>query len=339
MFLAIDAVSKAYRGKTVLDRVSLTVAEGELVSIVGPSGSGKTTLLKLIAGLERPDGGEIASRADLRRDPAILVFQDYLLFPTMSVFDNVAFGLRARKLDRQAIDAKVMEMLAYFGLRELAGQFPRQLSSGQQQRVALARAMVVGPAILLLDEPFANLDPNLKGATADFIRSFQKEYKITTLCVTHDLQEAMLMSDKIGVLLAGALRRYDRPEEVYRQPGSLAVASFLGTVNLVPRESFAVLGIGGRQLPGAGVVGVRAEAIGLEKDPHGLGIVTEVFFAGRFYHCRIAVDGLQLTAYSDLMPFAVGDRVRVTIKHLMQLTEEGACHDSSICCWPSAAGP
>jgi putative spermidine/putrescine transport system ATP-binding protein len=322
MFLGIEAVSKAYQGKTVLDCVSLEVEEGELVSIIGPSGSGKTTLLKLIAGLEVPEQGRISSRADLRRDPAILVFQDYLLFPTMSVFDNVAFGLRARNIERREVAARVAEMLSYFGLSELARQYPRHLSSGQQQRVALARAMVVGPAILLLDEPFANLDRNLKATTAEFIRSFQKEYKITTLCVTHDLQEAMMMSDKVGVLLDGVLRRYDRPAEVYNHPGSVAVAAFLGAVNTVPRRSYAPLGIDIDTVVGDAVA-VRAEAISVEKDPQGPGMVEDLLFAGRSSQCRITIDGVQLTAYSDDETLGIGDRVRVNIKSFMRLEGEG----------------
>lgn len=321
MFLEIIGLGKAYQGKHVLEDVSFAVEEGELVSIIGPSGSGKTTLLKLIAGLEKPDSGRISCRADLRRDPAILVFQDNVLFPTMSVFDNVAFGLRARRLERQAVATKVMEILAYFDLRQLAERFPRQLSAGQQQRVALARAMVVGPAVLLLDEPFANLDRNLKGSTAEFIRSFQKEYKITTLCVTHDLQEAMMMSDRVGVLLDGVLRRYDSPAEVYRQPGSVAVAAFLGTVNNIPRCHFAGLGIlcETADLP---AVAVRAEAIVLQKDPQGAGLVRDLLFAGRQSQCRIAIDGLELTAYSDDETIAIGDRVQVTIRNYMKLEGE-----------------
>jgi len=323
MFLEITSLGKIYQGKRVLEGVSFAVEEGELVSIIGPSGSGKTTLLKLIAGLERPDHGRIASRADLGRDPAILVFQDNVLFPAMSVFDNVAFGLRARRLERQVVAAKVMEILAYFGLSQLAQRFPRQLSAGQQQRVALARAMVVGPAILLLDEPFANLDRNLKGSTAEFIRSFQKEYKITTLCVTHDLQEAMMMSDRVGVLLDGVLRRYDYPAEVYRQPGSVAVAAFLGVVNIIPFPAFSGLGISGEGVPGAGAVAVRAEAITLHKDPQGRGLVRDLLFAGRQSQCRIAIDGLELTAYSDDESLAIGDSVRVSIRNYMKLEEEG----------------
>ena len=322
MFLEIASLSKAYQGRTVLHRVSFAVAEGELVSIIGPSGSGKTTLLKLIAGLEAPDEGRIDCRADLRQDPAILVFQDYVLFPTMTVFDNVAFGLRARRMARQDVAERVMAMLTYFGLAELARRLPAQLSSGQQQRVALARAMVVGPAVLLLDEPFANLDRNLKGATAEFIRSFQQEYRITTLCVTHDLQEAMMMSDRIGVLLDGSLRRYDRPAAVYRHPGSVAVASFLGEVAVVPRRLFTVLGIVGEAAGDAEAVGVRAEDVDVRRDPEGAAVVEELLFAGPFSLCRMAIDGLRLCAYSEDEMLRRGDRVRVTIKSFIGVEGE-----------------
>jgi putative spermidine/putrescine transport system ATP-binding protein len=322
MFLAIDAVSKNYQGAPVLDQVSFAVAEGELVSIIGPSGAGKTTLLKIIAGLETPDSGSIQSQADLLRNPAILVFQDYVLFPTMTVFDNVAFGLRTRRVEKAEIREKVMAMLTYFGLADKAGQFPRLLSSGQQQRVALARAMVVGPSILLLDEPFANLDRNLKSGTAEFIRAFQKEYRITTICVTHDLQEAFMMSDRIGVLLDGVLCQYDHARAVYQQPASSRVAAFLGQVNTVPRAYFAHLAIPDTAGRGNGAVSVRAEALVLDQDPHGAGLVEDILFAGQHNVCRIRIDDLILTAYSFGSGLKVHDRVRVTARQYIHFKGE-----------------
>jgi putative spermidine/putrescine transport system ATP-binding protein len=318
MFLTLDEVCKDYQGQRVLDKVSFAVAKGELVSIIGPSGAGKTTLLKLIAGLEQPDAGTIRSPADLLRNPAILVFQDYVLFPTMTVFNNVAFGLRARKMARAAIDQKVMAMLDYFGLADKGGQYPNRLSAGQQQRVALARAMVVNPSLLLLDEPFANLDRNLKSGTAEFIRSFQKEYNITTISVTHDLQEAFMMSDRIGVLLDGALCQYDDGRKVYQMPASARVAAFLGHVNTIPRRYFPRL-----SMPAAAVNGrdisVRAEGLVLEKDPDGCGIIEDILFAGQYDVCRIRIDDLSLTAYTSDRNLAVHDRVRVAVKQFMEL--------------------
>jgi putative spermidine/putrescine transport system ATP-binding protein len=320
MFLTLDEVSKDYEGQRVLDKVSFAVAKGELVSIIGPSGAGKTTLLKLIAGLEQPDAGTIRSPADLLRNPAILVFQDYVLFPTMTVFDNVAFGLRARKTARAVIDQKVKAMLDYFGLADKGGQYPNRLSAGQQQRVALARAMVVNPSLLLLDEPFANLDRNLKSGTAEFIRSFQKEYNITTISVTHDLQEAFIMSDRIGVLLDGALCQYDDGRKVYQMPASARVAAFLGHVNTIPRRYFPRLrmpaAVDGRD------ISVRAEGLVLEKDPDGCGIIEDILFAGQYDVCRIRIDDLSLTAYTSDRKLAVHDRVRVAVKQFMELEEE-----------------
>ena len=318
MFLTIDTICKEYQGQRILADVSFTVAEGELVSIIGPSGAGKTTLLKIIAGLEEADFGSIRSPAASRHNPAILVFQDYVLFPTMTVFDNVAFGLKARKLEKTVVRDKVMTMLAYFGLADKAKQFPRRLSSGQQQRVALARAMVVGPSILLLDEPFANLDRNLKSGTAEFIRSFQKEYKITTICVTHDLQEAFMMSDRIGILLDGVLCQYDDAQEVYRQPASTEVAAFLGHVNTVPRRYFCKLSFARPVDGGVDVVGVRAEALFLEKDRDGSGVIEDILFAGHYSVCRIRIDELLLTAYSFADNFSINDRVRIVIKQYIE---------------------
>jgi putative spermidine/putrescine transport system ATP-binding protein len=320
MFLTIDAVCKGFQGQRILHDVSFAVAEGQLVSIIGPSGAGKTTLLKIIAGLDVPDSGTISSRADLLHSPAILVFQDYVLFPTMTVFDNVAFGLKTRRVEKAAMSDRVMTMLDYFGLVDKVRQFPGQLSSGQQQRVALARAIVVGPSILLLDEPFANLDRNLKSGTAEFIRSFQKEYKITTICVTHDLQEAFMMSDRIGVLLDGVLCQYDDAPVVYNQPASARVAAFLGHVNTIPRRYFSRLAILQPIPVSSEAISVRAESLVLEKDPGGYAVVEDILFAGQYNVCRIRIDELILTAYSSGSDINIHDRVRVGIKQYIQLT-------------------
>lgn len=319
MFLTIDAVCKDYQHQRILDNISFEVAEGELVSIIGPSGAGKTTLLKLIAGLEQPDSGTIRSQADLRQNPAILVFQDYVLFPTMTVFDNVAFGLKTRKIEKREIAEKVMAMLDYFGLADKAGQYPNRLSAGQQQRVALARAMVVNPSILLLDEPFANLDKNLKSGTAEFIRRFQKEYTITTISVTHDLQEAFMMSDRIGILLDGILRQYDAAQKVYNEPISAEVATFLGHVNMIPRRYFPYLTIPAEAANNGHAISVRAESLVVQKDPHGFGRIDDILFAGQYDICRIRIDDLSVTAYSSNRDFAVNDRVSVRVTQFIQL--------------------
>ena len=319
MFLTIDSVCKDYQGQRILENVSFGVAQGELVSIIGPSGAGKTTLLKLIAGLERPDSGSIRSQADLLHNPAILVFQDYVLFPTMTVFDNVAFGLKTRKMVRIVIKEKVMAMLDYFGLADKDRQYPNQLSAGQQQRVALARAMVVNPSVLLLDEPFANLDKNLKSSTAEFIRAFQKEYTITIISVTHDLQEAFMMSDRIGILLDGVLCQYDDVQKVYNEPASARVAAFLGHVNTIPRRYFPFFAIPEQATENGYDISVRAEALVLEKDGNGSGFIEDILFAGQYDICRIRIDDLSVTAYTFNRIFVVNDRVTVRVKQYIQL--------------------
>ena len=321
MFLEVDGICKYYGALTAVEQVSFDVASGELVSIVGPSGAGKTTLLKIIAGLETVDRGRVGSAANLDDNPAILVFQDYLLFPSMTIFENVAFGLKCRKVERHVLAARVHEMLDYFQLSGKAWQYPNQLSAGQQQRVALARAMVVSPSILLLDEPFANLDRNLKADTAEFIRSFQQEYRMTTISVTHDLQEAFMMSDKIGIMLNGRLCQFDDVKTVYNRPVSAEVAAFLGHINLIPASSFRFLGFATGGLPEGASISVRAEAIELHRDARGAGVIEEVVFAGQFIMYRVGLDDIRLTVYSFNPQFVSGDRVSLEIKNYIHLGE------------------
>jgi len=321
MFLSIDSIHKSYGSQNVLTDITFDIAEGEMVSIIGPSGAGKTTLLKIIAGLEHPDSGSIHSSADLKRNPAILVFQDYILFPTMNVFENVTFGLKCRKTERQQMKQKALEMLNYFQLAEKVQYYPNQLSAGQQQRVALARAMVVNPSILLLDEPFANLDRNLKSETAEFIRNFQKEYNITTISVTHDLQEAFMMSDRIGILLDGTLCQYNDAKTVYNEPVSSKVATFLGHVNNIPAHSLCYFGISDDSRSNSTGISVRAESIRLAKDDNGQGIIEDVIFAGHYIIYRVRVNDLKLTVYSLNSHLDVEEKVGVTIKHFMRIKE------------------
>lgn len=321
MFLGIDSIVKNYDQHCVVDDVSFSVNKGELVSIIGPSGAGKTTLLKILAGLESADSGKINSTADLKSNPAILVFQDYLLFPSMTIFDNVAFGLKCRKIGRQEIAARVDEMLDYFQLADKKANYPGQLSAGQQQRVALARAMVVSPSILLLDEPFANLDRNLKAETAEFIRGFQQEYQITTLCVTHDLQEAFMMSDKIGIMLGGRLCQFDDVKTIYNQPVSSQVAEFLGHINTIPSHCFDQIDLDRSHFIGSSRISVRAEAIELTRQDDGNGIINDVVFAGQYIMYRVGLEDISLVVYSFNPEFTPGDRVAIKVNQYIHIRE------------------
>ena len=312
MDLRLRQITKRYDGKPVLQDVSFEVAKGEFVSIIGPSGAGKTTLLKVIAGLENHDGGKIDFSFSPGKDrPIILVFQDFLLFPTMTVFENIAFGLRSRKMPRAAIRDRVEHMLTYFQLEDRAQAYPAQLSGGQQQRVAIARGMVVNPAVMLLDEPFANLDRSLRLETAGFIRRTQQEFGITTIAVTHDLDEALAVSDTVGVIMDGRLEQMGTPEIVYFSPVNQRVARFLGPMNTIPADMFSLFDM--ENPPEARELLVRPEALDLIVDPHGPGRVTAVRFSGHYQACSVAIGDHEFMVYQKHDGLRVGDRVKIRV--------------------------
>ena len=314
MVVILKNASKAYGDRQVVNNVCFSVELGEIVSIIGPSGAGKTTLLKIIAGIEKLDSGQILfDEKPSKQKPVILVFQDYILFPNLNVFENVAFGLRARRLPKEETLATVERYLAYFGIQDKAESYPNQLSAGQKQRVAIARAMVIEPSILLLDEPFANLDKGLKMETAEFIRVTQKRFGITTISVTHDLEEAFAMSDKIGIMLDGSLIQFDATREIYFNPSSYDVAKFLGPVNTIPRSLFSYFGIE-RDVPeDTASVFTRAESVGIEKDQRGAGMVLEVCFIGLLILYRVEIEGLLINVYSLGDSIEEGDRVSLSL--------------------------
>jgi putative spermidine/putrescine transport system ATP-binding protein len=219
--------------------ISLAVDDGELLSLLGPSGCGKTTALRIIGGFLTPqfgrvriDGVDVTSLEPDRR-PTAMVFQQYALWPHMTVWHNVAFGLEQRRLARKEIDRRVTAALGMLGLSDYAGRFPAQLSGGQQQRVALARAIVLEPKILLLDEPLSNLDAHMRERVRDELHQLQRRLGITTVFVTHDQSEAFGLSDRVAVMTDGKIAQLDRPAAIYTAPRTLFVAGFIGTMNLL----------------------------------------------------------------------------------------------------------
>ncbi|HEY6290152.1 MAG TPA: ABC transporter ATP-binding protein [Terriglobia bacterium] len=237
--LDVRSVSKRFGPVTVLRDVSLEVAPAEFLTILGASGSGKTTLLRLIAGFERPDTGEIRMAGE-RLDSlppyqrrVNTVFQHYALFPHLSVFENVAYGLRVRKVTSAEIPQRVRDALALVKMSDFGARRPAQLSGGQQQRVALARALVNRPAMLLLDEPLSALDAGLRREMQFELKSLQREVGISFLFVTHDQEEAMALSDRIALLRGGVLEQVAAPREIYRRPATAYAATFIGQTNLL----------------------------------------------------------------------------------------------------------
>jgi sulfate/thiosulfate transport system ATP-binding protein len=239
MRIDVEGVSKRFGDFVALEDVSLEVPEGALTALLGPSGSGKSTLLRIIAGLESPDAGaiRIADRDVTRARPQDrgigFVFQHYAAFAHMSVFDNVAFGLKIRKRKPTEVRARVQELLALVGLTQWAGQRPHQLSGGQRQRMALARALAVEPQVLLLDEPFGALDANVRAELRRWLRRLHDEQGVTTVLVTHDQEEAMEVADSIAVMNKARIEQVGDPREVYDNPANEFVMAFLGPVSKI----------------------------------------------------------------------------------------------------------
>jgi iron(III) transport system ATP-binding protein len=252
--IRIEGVAKSFGEVKALAGVSLSIEPGELFTLLGPSGCGKTTLLRTVAGFYRQDAGDIWLGDELINDkPAYkrdtgLVFQNYAVFPHMTVFENVAYGLRVRKLKEAEIKAKVEAALARVRLVGYGTRTPDQLSGGQQQRVGLARAMAIEPRVLLLDEPLSNLDAKLRIEMREEIRDIQKQLGITAIYVTHDQEEALVISDRIAVVAKGEILQVGEPWAIYKDPASLFVATFVGTTNLLDAEILgpAEGGAGGR---------------------------------------------------------------------------------------------
>ena len=242
-------LQKHFGDVKAVDGININIQEGEFLVLLGPSGSGKSTLMRMIAGLEKPTGGTILIDGKVVNDlpprarKIAMVFQSYALYPHMSVFNNIAFPLKAQKMDRAAIQRKVEWAAGMFNIRHLLTRKPRQLSGGERQRVALARAVVREPNVFLLDEPLSNLDAKLRATARDELKQFQRQLGVTTIYVTHDQVEAMGMGDRVAVMSNGRIRQLGTPQELYRSPADMFVATFLGSppMNLIQKDT-AIIG-------------------------------------------------------------------------------------------------
>ena len=240
--IELKNLTKSFEGKPVVKDLNLHVHSGELVALLGQSGCGKTTTLRMIAGLLKPDEGDIyfdkqsIDSIDRRESGAVMVFQNHRLFPHMTVFENIAFGLKVRKKDRALIEEKVSWALEMVKLPGYEKRYPSELSGGQSQRIALARALVLKPKVLLLDEPLSNLDAVLRDEMRGLIRNLHRSLNLTIIFVTHDQKEAMLMADRIAIMRSGVIEQVDTPLQVYYRPINRWIASFIGLANLINGE-------------------------------------------------------------------------------------------------------
>ena len=312
--ISFTGIRKTFGATVALESLDLDLQPGELVSLLGPSGCGKTTALRIAAGFEVPDAGIVSlSHRDITRTPAHqrnmgMVFQSYSLFPNLTVAQNVEFGLRNRKVEKSKRLTRVGEMLELVQLDDLGKRYPHQLSGGQQQRVALARALAVQPEVLLLDEPLSALDAKVRSTLRDEIRRIQTELKTTTLFVTHDQEEALAISDRIGVMSNGQLEQLGTPEDVYLRPASPFVARFVGSINEFPNSN------------DSGKILVRPEDVTISTDEDELsmrGTITRVTFQGPVTIISVRVDVVDLLvnvhAASGSIHTHVGDRVSLAV--------------------------
>lgn len=313
-FLVLKNICKRFGSNTVIGNLDLSVEEGSLVTLLGPSGCGKTTILRLVAGLESPTSGQIfidgedVTNSSIQQRDICMVFQSYALFPHMSLFDNVAYGLKMLKLPKKEIQSRVKDALKLVDLAGMGDRYVDQISGGQQQRVALARALVLKPKVLLFDEPLSNLDANLRRSMRETIRELQQRFNITSMYVTHDQSEAFAVSDTVIVMKDGDIMQQGRPDELYRKPASLFMANFMGDANIFDATyADGVLDVFGYQIKpnkntvagkaeGKYKLGVRPEAINLITDGEDSQrcLIKHVVYMGEAYEVSVEWHGQEL---------------------------------------------
>ncbi|GIW35219.1 ABC transporter ATP-binding protein [Meiothermus sp.] len=333
----LRTVTKYFGRALAVDRVSLEVREGEFFSLLGPSGCGKTTTLRLIAGFERPEKGEVFLAGELvnqlppERRPIGMVFQNYALFPNMTVFGNVAFPMKLKRLPDEKVKKRVLELLEMVHLTGLGGRYPRELSGGQQQRVALARALAREPKMLLLDEPLSALDAKIREELRGEFKRLQRETGLTTLYVTHDQEEALALSDRVAVMREGRVEQVDTPEGIYALPKTAFVARFVGQGVLVPGEAQGGFFHRNRPWPvqvegeGRGHLLLRPEALAVSEKGFLDGTVRLATYLGSLVRLEVEVEGEGLLLKVDVPPVGappMGERVRLCLPEKAPFVKE-----------------
>lgn len=327
-YIEFQKIVKKYGNNTVLREIDLKVEQGQLVTLLGPSGCGKSTLLRCLAGLEDVSAGHIfLDGKDITHTPPKdreigMVFQQYSLFPNMSVYENIAFGLKMKKMPNDQIKEKVKTAVAMVALEGREDAMPRQLSGGQQQRVALARSIACEPKVLLLDEPLSAIDAKLRKSLQKEIRRIQQEMGITTIFVTHDQDEAMVMSDVIHLFNAGKIEQSGSPVDMYTKPATSFAASFIGNYNIVSAKDFAAMT--GKALNGAKEFAIRPETVELSRESTKVddaysfdGTITDLTPHGNVLRYKIDVKGMELLSdvlFRSKALFRRGDTVHITIR-------------------------
>ncbi|WP_413282758.1 ABC transporter ATP-binding protein [Vibrio sp. MA40-2] len=327
--LVLNDLKVSYDGKVnILEDYNLEIEDGKLVSILGPSGCGKTTTLKAVAGFLEAAGGEILidnedySKVPVNKRNFGIVFQSYALFPNMTVFENVSYGLRLRKVPKDEAKKMVLDILETVELLSLKDRKPENLSGGQRQRVALARALVISPNLLLLDEPLSNLDAKLRIEMRSQIKRMQQKFKITTILITHDQEECFSISDKVAIMNNGKIEQYDSPENIYSNPKSIFVADFVGFKNLfdVTKVGDGVYKLSNGQeieaedVQNAKKIAIRPQniAIGQGSGSFFEGAVTVRTYLGEDYQYEVATDLGEIVVNADKeAAFNTGDIIKL----------------------------
>ncbi|MGX6590594.1 ABC transporter ATP-binding protein [Cetobacterium ceti] len=333
--IEINKVEKKYK-EFQIKNFNMRINNGEFISILGESGSGKSTLLNIISGIDKKYTGEVlingkSVEESIKEGSISMIFQDSLLLPHLNVFENIAFGLKIKKLSKEEINKRVCEVSENLEIESFLNRYPHELSGGQKQRVSIGRALVMNPKLLLMDEPFSALDTKLREKLQSLVKSIQKTSKITILLVTHDREEAFFLSDRIGIMNKGILEQFDTPINLYRKPKNIYVGKFLGIENFISKEEFLKLDKNMKLLEEVISVGLPSEDLRISNESGNFkGKIKEIIFKIGFYNIIVEIENKrELYIKQNRIDFkiAVGEEIFVKFReeNLIFIKEEKKC--------------